>query len=126
MTVRQAKGNVGQATSRVNTKFFTQAANQFEDLQAGCSHCANRHYQRVNHNILRLDAVICCPFDDFLRNSETDIRVLRNAGFVVRNGNDRNIVFLDKRQNGFELFFFACYRVYKRAAFGNLQTCFNG
>ena len=45
--------------------------------------------------------------DDFLCDREADIRVLRDAGLVVRDCNDGYVVFPAERQDGFQLLLFA-------------------
>jgi hypothetical protein len=53
----------------------------------------------------------------------THIRIFGNAGLVIGDGDHRDIVFGDERQDGFELLLFAGYRVDERAALHDLKSC---
>ncbi len=53
------------------------------------------------------DAVISGALDDLLGDGKADVRVHGDAGFVVGDGDDRHVVLLAERQDGFELFFLA-------------------
>jgi hypothetical protein len=103
VAVRQAEGDVGQAAGGVDLELVAQAAQQREDLLAGGAHGADRHDQRVDNDVMRLDAVIGGVLDDLLGNGEAHVRVFGNAGFIVGDRDHRHVVFLAQRQDGLEL-----------------------
>ncbi|CAI2934180.1 protein of unknown function [Aminobacter niigataensis] len=126
MAVRQAERDVGQAAGGVDLELLTQAAEQRKDLAAGIAERADRHDQRVDDDIMGGDAKVGATLDDLLGDREADIRIHRNAGLVVGDGNDGHVVFLDQRQDRLELFFLAGDGVDQRAALGDLERRFDG
>ncbi len=126
MAVRQAEGDVGEAAGGVDLELFAKAAKQREDLLARRSQCADGHDERIDDDIVRLDAVIGGALDDLLGDREADVRVHRNAGLVIGDRHHRNVVFLAERQDRFELFLLAGHRIDERAALCNAQAGFDG
>ena len=124
MTVRQAEGNVGSATGGVDAEFLAQATHQREDLMSCGGHGPDRHHQRIDHDIMRLDAEIGRALNNLLGDGKTHIGVFGNAGVIVRDRDNRNVIFLDQRENEFEALFFAGNRVQQRATFCGLETGF--
>ena len=121
VAVRQAEGDVGQAAGGVDLELLAQAAQQREDLAAGVAQRADRHDQRIDDHVMRGDAEIGAALDDLLGDGEAHVRVHRNAGLVVGDRHDRHVVFLDQRQDRFELFLLAGDGVHQRPALGDLQ-----
>ena len=56
------------------------------------------------------------PLDDFLGDRIAHVRILGNAGLVVRDRDHRGAVFLDQRQHAFQPFVFAGHRIDQRLA----------
>ena len=117
VTVRKAKADVGRAASRVDPKLFAQATDKGENLKARCTHRANRHDQRVNHDVMCRDAKIGGAFDDFLSDCKAHVGVFRDACVIVRDRHNRYVIFFDQRQHHLKTFFLTGDRVQKWAAF---------
>jgi len=79
MTVRQTKGDIRRAASGVHTQLITQAMQHLEYVFACTINRANRHNQRVNDNVFRLNAIIGRAVYDAFSHFKSDIRVLGNA-----------------------------------------------
>ncbi len=71
---------------------------------------------------MRRNAEIGGALDDLLGNGEANVRVLGNAGVVVRDGDHGHVVLLDQRQDAFEPFFLAGDGIEQRTSLGGLQT----
>ncbi len=71
---------------------------------------------------MRRDTEICGAFDNFLGHGKAHVGVFGNARIVIRDSNDRHIIFFGQRQDQLQLFLFACHRIQQRAAFAGLQT----
>ena len=99
MAVGQAKADVRRAAGRIHAQLFAQATDQAEHVLARRVDRADRHDQRVDHHILRLDPVILRALDDQLGDLEAFVRVFGNARLVVRNGDHGGIVLLHQRQH---------------------------
>ena len=78
--------------------------------------------QRIDHDVPRLDAVVRGALDDLLRDLEADVRVLGDAGLVVRDRDHRAVVLLDQRQDGLEPLLLARDRVDQRPALVGLEA----
>ena len=124
VTVRQAERDVRSPTGGVHAQLFAQAAHQSEHLLAGRGHGANRHDQRVNHDIMRRNAEIGSAFHDLLGHGKADIGIGRDAGVVVGNRHDRHVVFLDQGQHQLQPLFLTGDRIQQRAAFAGHQPRF--
>jgi hypothetical protein len=99
--VGQAEGDVGRAAGGVDAQFLAQATHQREHLMAGGRHRADRHDQRIDDDVMGGNAEIGGALDDLLRHREAHVGVFRDAGVVVGDGDDRDVVLLDQRQNAF-------------------------
>ena len=73
-------------------ELFAEAAHDPEDLAAGGSHGSDRHDERVDDDVLTADAVVLGARDDRARDLETHVRVLGDAGLVVRDRHDGGAV----------------------------------
>jgi hypothetical protein len=107
VTLWQSEADVGGAAGRVDLELVAQALDQPHDLHAGPVDRADRHHERVDDDIGHRDPMVHGAVYDLLRHFETDVRVLGNAGFVVRDGHDGCVVLLDERQHRLESFFLA-------------------
>ena len=103
----QAKTDIGCTTGGVDFELIAQPMQQAHHLNPGLVDRTNRHHQGVDHDIAGWYAVIGCTLNNFLGHCKTHIRVLRDAGFVIRNGNHGGTVFLDQGQHGLQPIFFA-------------------
>ena len=97
--------------------------NQPHDLHACLIDGSNRHHQRVNHNIAGRNAVVGGPFNNFLCHCKTNVRILRDTGFIIGYGNHRSTIFFDQRQNRFQPVFFAGHGIDQCLAFVDSQAC---
>ena len=75
--LRHAEGDVGGAAGGVDLELLAQAPHQPEHLLAGGAHGADRHDQRIDDDVLRLDAVIGRALDDLLCHLEADVGVFQ-------------------------------------------------
>ncbi len=116
MPVRQAEADVGCAAGGVDLQFVMQPADQPEHRCAGLVDGADRHDQRVDHDVAGGNAEIGGALDDLLRHLEAHVGILGDAGVVVRDRDDRRAVFLDQRQNGLQPLLFAGHRINQRLA----------
>ncbi len=66
--------------------------------------------------------MIGCSFHNLFRDLEPDIRVFRNSGFIVGNGNHRSAVFRYQRQDAFKPFILSGNRINKRPTLINIQA----
>ena len=124
VTVRQTERDVRCATCGVHAQLFAQTTDESEYLVTSGRHCTDRHNERVNNDVVGRDAKVSSALNDFLCHFETNVWVFGDTSVVVRDRNNRNVVFLNQRQNEFQTLFFARDRVQKRATFGSLQTRF--
>ena len=97
VSVRQAKGDVGQATRRVGAQLLTDFRNDLERLLAvGQDRIrrgrAQRHDQGVNHDVVGFDAKIRSAFNNLLRHGKAHFGIRRNTGFIITNGHHRTVV----------------------------------
>ena len=75
---------------------------------------------------MRLDAEVGGALDDLLGHGETHVRIFRDAGLVVRDGDDGDVVLGDQRQDRLELLFLAGDRVDEGTALGGLEAHLEG
>ena len=122
MAVGQAEGDVGGAAGGVDAQLLAQPPDQGEDLQAGGRHGADRHHQRIDDDVVGGDAEVGGALDDLLRHREADVGILGDAGVVVGDRDDGDVVLLDQRQDEFEPFLLAGDRVDQRPAVGGLEA----
>ena len=100
MPIGKPEANIGSTAGGIYLQLFPQALDDVHHLATRGIDGANRHYQRVYNNIRPRNAMIRCPFHNFLCYRVTNIRIFRDAGFVVGDGDDSRFVFLDQRQHG--------------------------
>ena len=74
-------------------------------------HCADRHDQRVDDDVLLPDPVVGGPVHDSPSHLEPDVGVLGDSRLVVRDRHDRRPVLGDERQHPLEAFLLAGHRV---------------
>ncbi len=122
MTVGQTEGDVRGAAGGVDAQFLAQLAHQRENLLTGSGHGTDGHDQRIDHDVMGGNAEISGAFHDLLGHGKPHLGVFRNAGVVVRDCDDRDIVFLDQRQNQFKTVLFAGDRIEQRTPLGGLQS----
>ena len=122
MTVRKTEGNVRSTAGRVDLEFGAEPDDQVERRTTSKVDRPDRHDQRVDNHILTRNAVILGALDDLLRHIIADIRVLGDAGLVIRDGHDGSIVFLHQRKHDFQPLLFARYRVDQRLSLVNRKT----
>ena len=116
--VRQSERDVRSAAGGVDAQFQAQTPHERKDLLARGPHCADRHHERVDHDVLRRDAEIGRSLDDFPCNLESHVRIFGNPRVVIRDGDHRNVVLLDERQDHFQAFLLAGHGVQQGTPFG--------
>ena len=121
-TVRQAEREVRRAAGGVDFKLLAQTAKQMHQLGARIVQRAYRHDQWIDDNVGTRNAIIGGALDNLLGDLVALIGIFRNAGLVIRDGDDGCTIFFDERQHGFEAVFFARYRVDQRLAFINSEA----
>ena len=114
--VRQSEADVGCSAGGVDPELLLQPPHEPEHLPAGCAHRADRHHERVDDDVLLRDAVVAGPRDDLLRHREPHVGILRDAGLVVRDRDDRCAVLRDERQHALHLIVLAGDGVDERLA----------
>ena len=114
--VGQAEADVGGAAGGVDLELLAQPPDQAERRAAGLAERADRHDQRIDHDVGARDAVVGGALDDLLRDLEAHVRVLGDAGLVVRDRDHRGAVLLDQRQHRLEPLVLAGHRVDQRLA----------
>ena len=92
-----------------------------QHLPPGAADRADRHHQRVDHDVAVMDAMVGGARDDFFRDIETLVGVLGDAGLVVGDGDHGRAVLLRQRQHRLEAFFLAGDRVQQRLALVDRQ-----
>ena len=116
MAVRQPERDVRCAARRVDAELLPEASHQGEDLTSRRPHRADRHDERIDHDVLVADPMVGGPFDDLLRDREAHVGLLADAGLVVRDRDDRGAVLRDERQHRFEPLVLTRDRVHERFA----------
>ena len=99
MAVGQPEADIGGAAGRVDLQLLAQPANEVKDVAPRRIDRADGHDQGIDHHVLGLDPVVLRPLDDQLGDLEAFVRVFGNARLVVRDGDDRSVVFLHQRQD---------------------------
>ena len=122
MAVRQAEGDVGGAAGGVDAELLAQAADEGEDLQARGRHGADRHDEGVDDDVVGGDAEVGGAVDDLPGHLEADVGVLGDAGVVVGDGDDGDVVLLDEGEDELEALLLAGDGVDERAAVGGLEA----
>ena len=121
---RQAETHIRRAAGGVDLELGAQAVHQLHHLHTGPVDGADRHHQRVDHDVAGGNTVVGGTFDNLLGHRETHVRVLRNAGFVVGDRHHGGAVFLDQRQYRLQPIFLARDRVDQRFALVDRQARF--
>ena len=93
-----------------------QPVHQAHDLHARLVDGADRHHQRIDHDVAGRDAVIHRALDDLLRHREAHVGILGDAGLIVRDRDHRGAVLLDQRQHHFQPLLLAGHRIHQRLA----------
>ena len=124
--VRQAEGDVRGAAGGVDLELLAQAADQAEGGDAGTAQGADRHDQGVDHHVGARDAMVLGPLDDLPGNLVAHVRVLGDAGFVVRDRDHGGAVLPDQRQHRFEALFLTGHGVDQGLALIDLQALLQG
>ena len=93
-----------------------EAAQEAHELRACVVDRADRHDQRIDDDVLALDAMVHRPLDDLLGDRVANVRVLGDAGLVVGDRDHRRAVFLDQRQHALEPLLLAGHRIDQRLA----------
>ena len=87
-----------------------------DQLRPGIVDGADRHDQRIDHDVLARNAEVGGALDDLLGDREAHVGILGYAGLVVGDGDDRRAVLLHERQNLLQPLLLAGDRVDQRLA----------
>src|SRR5579862_6430953 len=98
---REPERRVRRAAHRVDAQLIAQQVQRLHEERDGARLRADRHRERVDHDILGRDPVIPRRGDDLLRHFQPPLRFHRDL-VVVRQPNHRCAVARDDRQDGFE------------------------
>jgi hypothetical protein len=124
MAVGQTEGDVRGAAGGVDAQLLAQLADDREGLAAGGAHGADRHDQRIDHDIFLGDAVVGGAFDDLLGDGVAHFGIFGDAGLVIGDGNDSGAVLLHQRQHALHLLVLAGHRVHQRLALVDREAGF--